>query len=707
IGTLETINHENRDILRKVYEGTYNDLINTIEWDMSEFHTTDQDSQAEIDQQNFDKAQSYYKQCMNTDAIDAQGPTPVYPLITKILDAFIPLSSSEKTLNIETFTTALMETVNQSVSSLFSAYVEPDDKHPDSYAIKLSQAHLTLPKNYYSDPGAMKLYRQSMIHLLNTALGNENNNDNNSALRLQKAKEAKLKLLSRDEVNAIVDRVINLEIFVASISLDPDQMQDPRELYNPMTIHDLQVKYPIVNWEKLIGCFIEEGTPQPEYVIVNVPAFFGNLTSWLAPSISSSEKGSQQSSSDKDSHQTIADVQAIKDFFMVKTLIKWTYALDTATRQAWQPVTTTILSGTTEYPPRYDSCVSYTEGTMGMIQGRYYAMRKFGGKNERDKLEASINIVHDTLLNILAGCEWLDKPTLEAAIDKANKIKTKVAYNIASPDEREPEQLQKYYSSITISDESFLATELSATKWGLERARAKIGKPVDKDEWDMSPDTVNAYYNLINNEIVILAGIAQAPIYQSDAPDYLKYGSLGYLVGHELTHAFDRYGRFYDGDGILTEWWTPETTKHYDELSQCFITQYNNYTFSGPDGKVVHLNGKLSLGENIADNGGVIAGYHAFQQVWNGGELVNGQKPKHEKLPGIDLSPEALFFVNYGITWCSARRPESAVSLATSDTHALEQYRIIGPLQNFPEFSKVFQCPVGSPMNPQKKCAVW
>ena len=215
------MDQEIKDVLRGVYEGTYNDLINTVEWDMSDFHTTDQDGQAQIDRQNFEKVQSYYKQCMNVDAIDAQGPTPVYPLITKVLDPFLLPPSSEKTLDIETFTTAFQEIINQYVPSLFSAYVEPDDKHPSKNVIKLTQAHLTLPKSYYKDPGAMKLYRQSMVNLLNTALGSEDNNDKNPRLRLQKAQEANLKLLSKDEINVIVNRVIDLETFVASISLDP------------------------------------------------------------------------------------------------------------------------------------------------------------------------------------------------------------------------------------------------------------------------------------------------------------------------------------------------------------------------------------------------------------------------------------------------------------------------------------------------------
>ncbi|KAI9497273.1 hypothetical protein BDB00DRAFT_951933 [Zychaea mexicana] len=710
-GTLTTIDDENKDTMRAIYEGTYDDLIQSITWQdvPKDFHVSEQ---KQIDEQNFQKVQDYYNVCMDVAAIDAQGPTPAYPLIAKVMAAF----ENGNAVDVEALTAAIIELdSNQAASSLFDTYIDADDKQPDIYAIKLSQPSLTLPKAYYAQPDGLEIYRQSMVDLLDKALGGgavgtssgSSSVGGIAALKSQKAQEANLKLLSKAEISATVDRFIQFEKQLASISLDPDRLQDPRQLYNPMPLADLQAKYPLIDWKNYFESLTAPGSSAPDYAIVQTPSYFANLTSLLQKS-SSATTASTDGANQQQQQQNANMDQAIKDYFMVKTLLKWLYALDSDSRDAWQPVYTKLLGGTTAIPPRYRTCVSYTDGSLGMLQGRYFVMRKFGGDQERDRLENIIATVHETLLNLLAGSEWLDKQTLEAAIQKANAIKYKVAYSTLSPDERVPQALQDYYSTATVSKDSFMATELSITAWQVNMMRSKIDKPLDKNEWHMTADTVNAYYNPSVNEIAVLAGIAQSPVYSPDVPDYLLYGSLGFLIGHELTHAFDRSGRLYDPDGKLNDWWSAATAQHFEERSQCFIEQYNGFSFQGPNNKTVHLNGKLSLGENMADNGGVVAAYTAFEQLWTGGPLASGQpQPKHERLPGINLSPEALFFVSFARDWCSMRRPESSFVLATTDPHALERFRVIGPLQNNPKFSEAFQCPSGSYMNPQKKCTLW
>ncbi|KAI9249465.1 hypothetical protein BDA99DRAFT_488321 [Phascolomyces articulosus] len=685
VGTLDNIADENFNALRDVYEGDYYDLINNIPWDMSAFNTADLD-QAQMDRQNFEKVQSYYKQCMDTNAIDAQGPTPVYPQLAK-LQAAIP-----NQLDLESLTDARVEMLRQAVVNFFDNGIYPDDKQPDVYAISVSQPKLTLPKGFYKDPEPLQIYHQAIVDLLQVTLGNDNT-DTLQELRSQKAAENKLKLLSPEERNAMADGVIEVEKFLASISLEEADLMDPVALYNPVPVGELQTKYPFINWERFLRAMVEEGTPLPEYIIVNTPTFFDSLTYWLAPFGVSDTK--------------YPSLQAFKDFMFFKTLIRWNYALDTASRNAWKPVGIKMLKGTTEFYPRHMLCINYADDALGMIQGRYFVMKKFGGKQERAKLSATIDIIRETLLNLLAGSSWLDKPTLQVAIDKANKIEARVAYNILSPDERLPEALQKYYNTLIVSENSYMETELSYVDWRINLGRQKIGHPVDKDHWSSTPLTVNAYYDQVLNQITILAGIAQAPVYYSDAPDYLKYGALGFLVGHELTHAFDSAGRQYNADGKLENWWSPETAKHFNEMAQCITDQYGNFTFKGPDGKDTHLDGKLSLTENIADNGGFAITYQAFQQVWNNGPLANEHPSKQEKLPGIDLTPEQLFFVNYGVLWCGVLQPEYAAVLVTTDPHSIEEFRITGVVQNSPDFAKAFQCPVGSPMNPKKKCTVW
>ncbi|KAI9262189.1 hypothetical protein BDA99DRAFT_438748 [Phascolomyces articulosus] len=688
-GTWQTIMDENNEVLRTTYEGTFDDFIGNIDLDtLSDFHVSDQE---QIDRQNFEKIQSYYKQCMDVNAIDAQGSAPVLPLISKVLG---PLSEK---FDPETLTTAVIEMTMQSVRTLFNTVVEQDDMQPEVYAFKLMQPDLSIPKEYYSNPDALKIYRESLVNLLNVVFGTAADDDTPEManVRSQKLQEANLKPLSNEEISATVDRFIETEKYISSLSQDLGELHNPIKFYKRISVTEIQEKYPFINWERFFKSLTDGATPIPDYVVFSFAKYFDNINAWLSSAFTPSGK-TPSSSPSLTTPQS--QIQSLKDFFMIKIIIRWVYALDSKTREAWQPMKVFSLMGSHEEPPRNELCIKYAGDAMGMLQGRYYTMRKFGGEKERTGLKSMIKDIQDTLFEIVKGTKWFDQPTIDAALEKANKIVIEAAYSIDSPDERDPQNLQKYYEPLTISKASFLETETSATAWKINnKAKEKIGHPVSADVWRMNPSMTNAFYDGMTNRIVILAGLSNAPLYVPDNPIYLKYSSLGYVIAHELTHAFDSNGRYRDSNGKLFQWWSPETAKYYDELAQCFIKQFGNFTFMGPDNKEMHLNGQLTLSENIADTGGLVAAYKAFNKLWNG----------HGKLPGLDLSPEELFFVNFGMTWCSRRQPESALASAYTNGHSLEKFRINGPLQNFPQFAKTFQCPIGSPMNPEKKCSLW
>lgn len=257
-----------------------------------------------------------------------------------------------------------------------------------------------------------------------------------------------------------------------------------------------------------------------------------------------------------------------------------------------------------------------------------------------------------------------------------------------SPDIMDPAKLREYYNSLEISpSSSFFQNDLAMGKFSVAQEWNSLGKPVDRDQWGMSVPTVNAYYNPPGNEIVFPAGIMQFPVFSVDVPDYLNYGAFGSVAGHELTHAFDSTGRHYDQNGNYSDWWTEDTVKGFQKRADCFVEQYEQFEVEGPDGKKVHVNGKLTLGENIADAGGVASSYEA----WKRRELSRGVADQN--IPGLEMfTREQLFFVGYATSWCGKRSKESEVNGVRTDPHSPLKARILGTMANSRAFGRAFGC---------------
>ncbi|KAI9256453.1 hypothetical protein BDA99DRAFT_585276 [Phascolomyces articulosus] len=705
VGTFDTVNDENIDIIGDILQGTYDDLITNSKKSKENFHdiggNDENNDQSDIDKQNFHELQDYYNSCMDTVNIDALGATPVYPMVAKLLKTFATYSDSDNTetkfgtKHTDLLTDALIELYHHGIESVISIVIDADGKHPDENSIQISQPSLILPsKEYYEQKDTLETYRTGLVEILISMIGK---NDDTldvpvKQLQQQKAKESNIQLLSKEQIQDMVDRAVKFEAKLASITLKEEQMQDPVKLYNPTSLAEIQENYSFINWKKLLEAFITDETLIPNTLIVTTPSYFTDLTHWFL-------------SIDNDGQQSGVSLQTMKEYFMIKILKTWLYALDTDTRQQWRHTWAKISSGTFELSPRKRTCINNVVGSFGDMIGHYFAMRRFAGEEEeRKQVDDFVTKIHNVWLDRLDDVDWLDPETRQAAIEKVGKIKHKIAYSIASPDVRSPASLRDHYKPIKIIKKSFFANEISFMKWSTKRAWSKVGKPVDKEEWAMSPSDVNAYYSRSSNEIAVPAGILQKPFYNYEAPWYLNYGSIGAIIGHELTHAFDSAGRMYDGTGKLENWWSPETAKHFEGQSDCFVKQYNDFIVEGPNGRFVNVNGQLTLAENLADNGGIAASYQAFQKIWSEPQL-SGQQ--HAKLPGIDLSPEELFFTSFARTWCSATRPEALVEAVYTDVHSPERYRVIGTVQNSVDFAKVFKCPQGSPMNPEKKCVIW
>ncbi|GFU64455.1 endothelin-converting enzyme homolog [Trichonephila clavipes] len=258
-----------------------------------------------------------------------------------------------------------------------------------------------------------------------------------------------------------------------------------------------------------------------------------------------------------------------------------------------------------------------------------------------------------------------------------------------------PDQVDEHYEGIAFNETDYFQNLMNLAHYERVKNMKKLDIPTNRTEWIYAPTELNAYYILTSNQIVLAAAILQPPFYDVSLPKSINFGSMGEFIGHELTHGFDNTGSLYDKYGSLHKWWKDSTYKNFQELTQCFVEQYSSYEVQG-----MKVNGQLTLGENIADNGGLKASFKAYQN-WI------ARNHAEQPLPGLPLTSNQLFFVAYAQKWCEMSTPEMELFFALTDNHSPNKYRVIGTLSNSKDFAKEFKCPLKSTMNPQKKCEIW
>jgi endothelin-converting enzyme/putative endopeptidase len=291
--------------------------------------------------------------------------------------------------------------------------------------------------------------------------------------------------------------------------------------------------------------------------------------------------------------------------------------------------------------------------------------------------------IEATMEQDINSLPWMSSATNQQALVKLHAMANKIGY----PDK------WRDYSTLAIVRDDELGNVIRAREFEFHRQLAKIGKPVDRGEWQMTPPTVNAYYDAQMNDINFPAGVLQPPLFDANSDAAPNFGDTGATIGHELTHGFDDEGRQFDAHGNLLDWWTPEDAKAFEQRASCISDQYSQYVAVDD----IKINGKLTLGEDVADLGGVILAYMAWQ------EDTKGQTP--EPLEGF--SPEQRFFIAYGQSWCASTRDETKRLRATVDPHSPDKYRANGVVSNLPEFQEAFHCKAGSPMVREIRCRVW
>lgn len=452
--------------------------------------------------------------------------------------------------------------------------------------------------------------------------------------------------------------VLEIETRLAEVSRPRTEMRDLEKLYNRIEREGLQQLAPTIQWAYY---FDAVGYPEIRQINVATPEFFEEL----------------------DKLPTDTPIDKMRNYLRWHVVDTFADQLSNDFVQANFEFYGQKLSGQQEIEPRWKRCVSATERALGEVIGKLYVAEKFPGSSKEVAL-TMIGDIFDAFEAGLPGLEWMDDATRGRAMEKVATLNPKIGY----PDE------WRDYSGLTVADDYF-ANYLASSEFEFDYDTAKIGQPVNRNEWGMTPQTVNAYYNPLWNEIAFPAGIMQPPFFHKDFPPAMNYGGMGGVIGHELTHGFDDQGRKFAPDGRLREWWEPEVASRFEARAQCVDDFYSQYSVA--DG--VPVNGKLTLGENIGDIGGVKEAYGAFKTLEGRSEAT---------APAIEgLTNDQLFFVSWGQVWCTVASEEYERRQVTTDPHAPARFRVNGPLALNPDFAKAFACSEGAPMAPVERCEVW
>ena len=513
-------------------------------------------------------------------------------------------------------------------SPAFSFYLGQDDKISTKYALFLGQGGLGLGnRDYYfnTDEQTVKIRTEYVKHL-----------------------QAMLKLMGQNQAGAT--SIMKLETDLAEASRKLEDLRDPIKNYNKMTVVSLGKVTPNINWNSIFPVL---GVVKADSVIVGQPEFYKALN-------------------------TFVKSYSIEDW---KTYLKWdlvnSYAayLNSDIEKQNFKFYSTVMNGVSKQKPRWKRVVGQTDNYLGELIGQVY-VGEYLPKGSKEKLLEIGNNIRDVYADHIKKLDWMSEATKVKALNKLSKIVMKVGY----PDK------WKDLSSMKIDRKSYCANVIQANIWGYKDMINKYGKPVDRTEWSMQPQTYNAYYNPSNNEIVVPACNIIVPGYEGRMPDdAILYGIIGgSTFGHEITHGFDDQGSQYDEKGNLNNWWTPEDLKKFQAKTKLIVAQFNKYTVLGNK----HINGEATQGENIADLGGVVMGYEAFKKT--------AQYKKNQKIS--NLTPDQRFFLAYGYAWMVNSKDEALASQIMTDVHAPAQFRINGPLSNIPEFYKAFNVKPGNKM---------
>ena len=566
------------------------------------------------------KVGDFYRSGMDSATIEQAGIAPLNDIMARI-DAISDAAGVLGEIAAE-HTTGL--------NQLFNFYVGPDDKDVSRQICQFWQGGLGMPdRDYYfdKDQRTVKIreaYKQYLLKIF-TLTG-----------------------MQPEEAQAAADNVYALETKLAAASMTRVEMRDPYKVYHKSDLAGLGAQTPGLSWTML---FRELKVAGQDSCIVGQPGFFREVGSQL----------------------NATPLAVWKQYLKFHLVNKMSAYLSSSFDQASFDFYGRTLRGQQEQKPRWKRVLHEVDGSIGQLLGQMYVDKHFRPEAKQRMLDL-VNNLQQTYADRIQRLDWMSDVTKQKALAKLNTFMKKIGY----PDK------WKDYSDLAIAGNDYVKNVLASGSFEYNYAINKLGRPVDRTEWAMTPPTVNAYYNPAFNEIVFPAGILQYPFFDFDADDAVNYGGIGAVIGHEMTHGFDDQGRQYDADGNLHDWWTPEDAVKFTDKAQVVVAQFNSYTVLDS----VHVNGQLTLGENLADLGGLAIAYEAFKKTKQGqsGEAIDG------------FTPEQRFFLSWAQVWRSSTRPEELAQRIKTDPHSPNELRCNGPLSNMPEFYQAFGIRPGDKM---------
>lgn len=596
----------------------------------------------------------FYRSCKDMKTIKNLGATPLTTMMMNV-GKFATKQNNVEMLTKESLTSLLSKYYQHTLSdAIFSPGVSIDDRNSTNYILKMSQSGLALSLFRYKENKTDKVVNAYIKYLSAIAikLGTKDN-------------------LSEVEIQEIAEESYDFEHKLSEIFVPPEKLSTIEMTYNKKTLKELTEMVPMIDWVQLGVIAFKDTDVQitdAEPVVLITLGYFEKLNDLLK--------------------------KTSKRVFNNYLLFRMCYFYASFLTQEYQDLSKGLLiaiNGVYSPAPRWKQCISSTEAHMGMALSALFVKEHFSG-GSYGEANSMVKAVRESFKEGLSNLDWMDKKTVSAAISKADSITQKIGYptyimNATALDES--------FKGLSYDKKTYFDNIMAASAFGHHKAMKRLREQVDRSLWAMTPMEINAYYNPSGNEIVFTAAIMQPPYFKHDYPKAVNYGRMGSIIGHEMTHGFDNDGRLYDKDGNFRAWWSTSSETAFNQRAKCFVQEYSNFTLQG-----IQMKGNTTLGENIADNGGLKAAYRAYK-TWT---KRNGEE---QLLPGVGLTNDEVFFISYAQSWCSGALKSRIIRQVNQDPHSPAIERVRGVIMNNKDFADIFKCPLGSQMNPKRKCAIW
>ncbi|XP_054769167.2 neprilysin-like [Lytechinus pictus] len=600
------------------------------------------------------KARDFYKSCMNEEVLTQRGIEPLTALIRK-LGGWPVLNDGvydERTWRLEDVLATSRMILDRNF--LFFNRISVDAADSNSHIMTFDQPNLGLQNRDYYLRGnsiqGLKAYEKYMIDMtLYVRGGNDVEN-----------------------VTSEMQEVLEFEKKMANISMTPTAKRGAQLLNQKVSVSYLKRRLPTIDWTRYFQLVLNKtDIDHSMELVVYSPQYLLGLNRIVQET----------------PNRTIAN-------YLVWRAVIYTMDLMNSKARSIRQTFHKVVSGEKRQPAKWKQCIENTNSYMSRALGALFVLEKFDVESKKTAL-TMIGHLRNTQYNILNTTDWMDDVTKQKALQKAYAIREQIGYE---------EKLLNFtyldgvYERINITVDKYFENAVQIMSEHARKLFAKLDEKVDRYEWSTVPLVVNAYYQFSSNVITFPAAILQPPYFSSRHSRSMNYGGIGVVIGHELTHAFDDKGRHFDIDGNLGIWWTNSSSESFRRKTQCLIDQYSSYQYEDLG---MNIDGLRTLGENIADNGGLKEAFMAYRHS------VEAMGKEEPLLPGINLTHNQIFFLSFGQLWCGLHRDQDRINGLKNDYHSPLKFRVWGSVSNSEDFAKAFNCPVGSPMNPRNKCGVW